>query len=155
MKSSRTPVYPSQIRRKKPLDAQESSVSPSEEADGYLEKLAKYVPGEIIVAFISLYTLISTEFLDESLKIASYVLLGGCALMSIGYSWVRKPEPLPFFFYVLSIPAFAGWAIGTSNIGEALWGWSDGKSKLALIGVAVVIPFLDQAATKLFLQPKS
>lgn len=154
MKSSRTPIYPS-APKKGSLGPQDTNAPPALEVDGYLDKLAKYVPGEILVGFIPLYTLISTEFKDQALDIAHYVLLGACALVSIGYAWIRKLEPLPWFFYVLTVPAFFGWAIGTSTIAETLWGWTDGISKLALIGCAMLIPFLDELATKLLLKPKA
>jgi hypothetical protein len=110
--------------------------------DGYTERLSKYIPAEVLAAFLPLIGL--TENQTGRLQIALLVGLAG----TLVYLYIharqtdasKRPRP---FFYLLAAIAFVAWAVGTSDAVRGLFGWDETGAKFGLAIAAFSIPALD------------
>jgi hypothetical protein len=146
----RTPLY----RSAQPGVAGEERAGEQEtDRDGYLTKLIKYVPGEIVAVFAGVMAASASVSQDDAVKAA---LARGVFLFFLiatpAYFWllsVRQPSgdrPM-WYFYVLSVLAFAIWALAVSAQVRGTFGASPGLSEFLLALGAFAIPFFDEALT--------
>ena len=79
--------------------------------DGYADKLVKYIPGEVTAFYIPAYALAS-DFGKGAIYFTLVVcVLGMLVYLSLSADKERKPRK---YFYLLSIIAFAAWALATT-----------------------------------------
>jgi hypothetical protein len=118
--------------------------------DGYVEKLVKYVPAEVIAFFAPIASLVEKQ---TTLLVASGII-GLVAtplyikLYSRNATNIKKgTQRPPIYNYVLSSAAFVVWALATSKLGELLHMTS---TEIAfMLGVTVfVIPLVDKLITE-------
>jgi hypothetical protein len=115
--------------------------------DGYLSKIAKYVPAETI----TLTTLGFAAFKPTGPGIWLWLALGsavnGLYLFSVSLATVRTLPPPPAYFYVLAIAAYFLWAMAVVAPVQKQAGLtgSDAETKqtFVLASAAFVIPALD------------
>ncbi len=112
-------------------------------ADGYREKLVKYVPAEVVAGFIPLTAFIGTG--EDALLVLA---LAAGAIATLGY--LRKEnlkvpsgQRAPFWAYALALWAFLAWALATSPPTAEVFGLSLKAAGVILAISAFVIPALD------------
>jgi hypothetical protein len=132
----RTVVYP-------PRDAARAAV---ESPDKVGDKLVKYIPAEVIAFYVPVYA-----YVQARPDWAKWLVLGLAVVGTLGYLYVRseKANPPRWFFYVLAVLAFIGWALGTSSLGADLFGFPDFVSKLAVFLAVFLLPLVDQFLTRI------
>jgi hypothetical protein len=118
--------------------------------DSYLEKIVKYVPAEIV----TLTTLAVAAFQPSAGEIWWIILVGALAnvLYLFGTALADKTTPMPrFYFYPLSILAYALWAAAIiPEFGEKVGiGGSNAETEqtFALALAAFLVPLLDSIFT--------
>jgi hypothetical protein len=151
----RTVVYsgPAQPRRKslRPKKNDNAAQSDAEQApkDGYLEKLVKYVPVEVLAVFVPLAAAAKD---NDTL---AWIVFGVGFVATIGYLAYhadtlpsdKRPKP---YFYALAAVAFGFWAAGASDTTRALIGISATVTEVSL-GIAVLLlPLADWVLGKIF-----
>jgi hypothetical protein len=122
--------------------------------DDYLTKVVKYVPGEVLVAFLGIVAAASA--LDaNSRDTALWIVFFMGLIATIGYYFLSsyhqetKNRAAPYFF-VLAPVSFFVWVIAISGDMRELFSIGDRMSELILIGGAFAIPFLDEILTLVF-----
>ena len=149
--SERTPVAAGAGRRGG-LEAEESQ-PPTQPvtttpADGYIDKLVKYVPAEVVAVFAPLSAALAGR---QGLLIVLSII---CLLATPGYLFLtaqNKPpdlQPLPHY-YVLACIAFAAWALGVSSGLDALFKIDSVVVGLILGASVLLIPLADGLLAKL------
>jgi hypothetical protein len=111
--------------------------------DGYTERLSKYIPAEVLAAFLPLIGL--TDGQTGRLQIALLVGLAGTLIylyMHARQETDASKRPRPFF-YLLAAIAFVAWAVGTSEAVRGLLGWDATGAQFGLAIAAFSIPALD------------
>jgi hypothetical protein len=115
-------------------------------ADGYVEKLLKYVPAEVIAFFAPIASLVEKQ---TALLVASGIVgLVATPLYIKLYSRnlrrrSKGTQPPPIYNYALSMAAFVVWALATSKLGGLLH--MSSTAIAFMLGVAVfVIPLADK-----------
>lgn len=153
----RTVVYPTAT----PGGDQRNAVAPdapqeTPKEDNYADKLVKYIPAEVIGFFVPTYALAT----QVSGHWAQWLVLGLCALGTVGYLIIRAPKDAPprLYFYVLALLSFFAWAIGTSDALIDLLRFGDQNSaklvgKLIVAAAVFLIPLTDSLLTKLLPPP--
>jgi len=114
--------------------------------DGYLEKLVKYVPAEVVAFFAPIASLVESQ---RPLLIASGVvgLIATPTYLWANAKGLEKRQRPPAYYYVLSTAAFVVWALATSKLGALLH--LTGVSMAFTLGVAVfVIPLADKLLSR-------
>jgi hypothetical protein len=121
----------------------EEAGKPAEEADVYTDKIAKFVPAEVLAFFLPSVS----KFADQGDFWVGFIVVVG-ALATGVYLWQRattlKPEkqPLPHF-YALAIFAFVMWALGSSGTVAKVIGLNPDLGA-ALLGLTVfALPGID------------
>jgi len=116
------------------------------EADTWGDKLVKYIPAEVIAFYVPMYALV-----ESAQPWAAWLVLGLGALGTLGYLrvFLVPPGPPRFYFYVLSVVAFAAWAVGTSSIGSRLWHMPTWAEEVTILAAVFLIPLTDELATML------
>lgn len=151
----RTVVYPSPVTQRTLTEVMApDTVAPQmnepPKADGFADKLLKYIPAEVIAFFVSGYVLAG-----QLGKTAEWVVLVVCLLGTPAYLFViaDKVKPPRWYFYVLAMLSFLAWAAGTSTVGDDLFHWSTDKPEILgkfIISAAVfLIPLTDELLTRL------
>jgi hypothetical protein len=137
MPAIRTVVYPTRRGAPVPLDGAR--------ADSLPDKLLKYVPAEVIAFYAPLYSSLTGET-------ARFIVVGASVVGLLLYLVIRAPaiqRPRPWF-YGLALVSFAGWALGTSPVGEQMLGITDPDiPKIALAIVIFLVPAFDEVLTRL------
>jgi hypothetical protein len=135
--------------------------APEQERDGYLEKLIKYIPGEVGAVFAAIVALAGNASTNP--ETATYVVRGVFFLFLIltpVYFWLTAsklpPEKQPtMYFYVLSIFAFAIWGLAVSERVRLAFALEVGLAEFLLALGAFLIPLVDELLTRHFaLQPQ-
>jgi hypothetical protein len=124
--------------------------------DGYLSKIAKYVPAESV----TVTTLAFAAFKPDGNTIWLYVAGGAIANMFYLYATAlstRNTTPPPrAYFYVLSCGAFALWAIAVIDIVQHRAGITgedaEAQKTFVLAAAAFVVPLLDSVANQIKLK---
>lgn len=111
--------------------------APREAPDGVPEKIAKYVPAEVLAFFVPA----ASQFGDSSVRL--WVLFVAALAGTVGYLLLRRTNETRPFFYPLAGLAFIVWALGMSEETASLVGLSarDGQFVMA-VGI-FVIPLAD------------
>jgi hypothetical protein len=124
-------------------DALGNAVETGGTGDGYTERLSKYIPAEVLAAFIPLVGLGT----DRSLLLLIAFVIGLAATVMYLYIHARgEADPIKrprWFFYLFAGAAFVAWAIGTSDPIRALFGWDTVTARFTLAIAAFAIPILD------------
>ncbi len=136
---ARTVVYEAAaVRKSRPGRPQNPARA---EADGYRDKLIKFVPAEA-VAFFAVANQVVDESWSDGWRWA--VLVFGSVIAVLYPTAVSRQAPtVAWFFYVLSAASFLAWAFGTSSYGGDLFGWPQGANKIILAAAVPIIPALD------------
>lgn len=138
----RAPVLPSLANAAERSPVFAGGTGPPE-ADGYAERLTKYVPGEVIPFFLAFA---SVEGIADGQLIAALVIAELVALVwaidrnSKLEEDLRRPHTLVAFWSVI---AFFAWAAGTSPATQDLLGWPALTCALILAATALLLPKLD------------
>jgi hypothetical protein len=148
----RTPIYPSNPNVIF-LGPSNSNSPPNTKPDDYLEKLAKYVPAEVLVPYLPLTALSNKEWQIWASLIAGEVLTIGY-LYAYGSRQEECCRPV-WYYYLLAALAFPAWAVGASAATASVLG-IDAKSGGFILGFAAfVIPLVDVIMTRLSNSPGS
>ena len=117
------------------------------DADGYREKLVKYVPAEAVAFFAIAVQAINDSWPD----LWRYAVLGAGVVIALLYpTAANRDEPtVAWFFYPLAALSFLVWAFGTSSFGGDLFDWPQGANKIVLAAAVPIIPGLDQLFVRL------
>jgi hypothetical protein len=117
-------------------------------ADGYVDKLVKYVPAEVVAVFAPLAALIGSRHgLLITLAIACLFATPAYLLLT-ALNQPAEKRPLPHY-YLLAAVAFAAWAIGVSADLDKFFGL-DSIVVAFVLGLAVIIvPAVDGLLAKL------
>ncbi|MEO6196102.1 MAG: hypothetical protein ABIS20_24035 [Thermoanaerobaculia bacterium] len=149
----RTVVYPNTILERDLTN--NVAVAEVSQEDSYADKLVKYIPAEVIGFFIPAYALAT----QVSGHWAQWLVLGLCALGTVGYLMIKAPKDAPprWYFYILALLSFLAWAIGTSDaLTNLLQTGNDENTKLVgkliLAAAVFLIPLIDSLLTR-FLPP--
>jgi hypothetical protein len=119
------------------------------QADGFPEKLAKYVPAEVLAFYVPAVALTGVRTDRISLIVATAAGLAGTVIYLV-LAARSEPNPRrrpPVWFYGLAAIAFLGWAVGTVPEVASLTGLSAGLVSLILPICVFLIPAVDQLIT--------
>ena len=110
--------------------------------DGYLEKLVKYVPAEVVAVYVAL----AAAARDRTGLM--WVVFGAGAVATVGYvyfhaSQLRKEKQPRYYTYVISLLAFALWATGASDSTRGLLHIDAITSEVALGLGVLLLPLID------------
>jgi hypothetical protein len=110
------------------------------------DKLVKYIPGEVIGFYVLAYA-----YVQVGPDWAQWLVLGLAVVGTPAYLFARSDSTNPprWFYYVLAVLAFVGWALGTSSVGADLFGLPDFVSTLAVFLAVFLIPLADELLTRL------
>jgi hypothetical protein len=110
--------------------------------DGYLERVAKYIPAEALG-----FVILGTSYPGiEALELATVVAVGAVGQMlwlyrkGDGLAELDKPTPR---YYVLSLIAYGAWVLGTCPSVAALVGVDGSLAAIVLTSVAYLLPWID------------
>src|SRR5260221_2301874 len=146
----RTVVYPHKSKVMGEAEGAEA-VTVTNPGDSYTDKLAKYLPGEVIAFFAPLAAFVSG---DQNLLIAiaaaglvgTFIYLFNSAKNA---EPAKKPRP---YFYVLACISFAVWAIATSQLATMIG--LTAKASSVMLGITVfLVPGIDMLLSPKTSQP--
>lgn len=150
----RAPILPSLVKASTDESPTYAGAA-APEADGYAERLVKYIPGETIAFFLPFASI--TAITDGQL-IAALVLAEILTLLWTFSRNEKLPSDLrrPKFLVVLwALIAFPAWALGTSAEVQSLVDWPALTCTLILAGTAALVPLVDDRLTKLILSRRT
>ena len=122
--------------------------------DDYLTKVVKYVPGEVLVAFLGIVAAASAVGAN-SRDGALWAVFAMGIVATIGYYFLSsyrqeaENQAAPYFFLLAPLSFFV-WAIAISGEMRELFNIGEKMSELVLIGGAFTIPFFDEVLTLVF-----
>ena len=137
--------------RTRGLEAEEPptpSASPPTPVDGYVDKLIKYVPAEVVAIFAPLSAALASR--HGLLMILAVI----CLVATPGYLFLTAQDksadlqPLPHY-YVLATIAFAAWALGVSTELGSIVKLDAVEVGLILGGSVLLIPLIDGLLARL------
>lgn len=137
----RTVVHSAPIR---PQGAEDADIQTK---DNYSDKLVKYIPAEVIAFYLPMYTyVLSSVTVNGAVtsKTPLFVVLLISLLGVVGYMYVRRSPTTNWYFYALSAVAFLAWAIGTSSVGQNLFGLPELYNKVILMTGIFLVPMFDE-----------
>lgn len=114
--------------------------------DGYLEKLVKYVPAEILAVFVPLAAASGAQGVPSILQwVVFFVgLVGTAGWLGIHASKLSKTKRPRWYSYLIASMAFFFWAAASSDVVRNLLGLNAPTTEV-LLGVAVLtIPAIDE-----------
>jgi hypothetical protein len=120
---------------------QQPPLAPEGDRDGYLKKVAKYIPAEVLAVFVTLALLIEGTT-------PLWVLAGIALLCTPAYVWVEAKQaqrPPRGWRFVLAPLAFAVWAIAATKVSASLLHLSAEWAAVILAGGVLIIPAVDEA----------
>ena len=93
------------------------------DGDGYADRVAKYIPGEVVATYLFLLTILSeadrTAGWLEGMYIGVFVL---CLVVTPFYMWKRASKEDPRIYQaVMSTIAFAVWAYSLGGVFDIVW----------------------------------
>jgi hypothetical protein len=125
--------------------------------DGYLDKLAKYVPAESIAIATTFFAVFQLSGSFMWLAIGLGALLNIVYLLAVASKTTTKNNAPMWYFYVLSAIAFFAWSIAAVDAIAEKVGWGAGsdedKRAFVLLFAAFLIPALDTLLTTLLVRP--
>jgi hypothetical protein len=139
----RTAVYPRAGTRAAAQPGTRAADQPP--ADGWGDKLVKYIPAEVLAFYIPAYALVEGHLPAGPLYVFVLGLVG-----TVAYLLVRadRANPPRWYFYLLSALAFIAWAIGTSSIGSVLFHLPPWSAQVTVFSAVFLIPLVDEIVTK-------
>jgi hypothetical protein len=138
----RTIVYHGPPQQQVKLAGGDKSAADSAPQDGYLQKLVKYVPAEVLAVFVPL-----SAAAKDSHWLAWVVVAAG-AVATVGYlmyhasALPKKKQPKPYM-YIIALAAFFLWAGGTSETVRSLVNVSPVVAEVFLGLGALLMPLAD------------
>jgi uncharacterized membrane protein AbrB (regulator of aidB expression) len=153
----RNVVYPSrlQARMSDKVAGVAADAEDQQQPDDYGDKLVKYIPAEVIAFFLPAYALAAklNNFSDR----IGWLLVGIAVLGTVGYLLVKadKTKPPRWYFYLLAVLAFLGWAIGTTTEVAELFNLPQPElsGKLVVFVTVFFVPLVDGLLTRYLPQP--
>ncbi len=119
--------------------------------DDYLARLAKHVPAEVLALFLLASALLESQPLGW--RIAAFVFGVVAAVALDRERRTKPPEPLRVHGVVYDlfvVVAFAGWAIGTSELARGLFGLDRAQASFVTIVIAFGLARVDEPLGKRF-----
>jgi hypothetical protein len=118
-------------------------------SDGFPEKLAKYVPAEVLAFYVPIVAIAGVKDDKQTLFVVTAVAaLGVVIYLGTAARQVVADRRPPIWFYALAVVAFLGWAIGTiPQLGPEL-GLSTVLSSVVLPIVIFAVPGIDYFLTR-------
>jgi hypothetical protein len=118
------------------------------EKDGYQSKIAKFVPAEVLAAFIPWVATLDPAKPDDQ-SVLRFAVVAGIIATPIVLAWSARNEPKSKrsepHFYILAIVAFVTWAIGSQE-GVQTWLGVDPRIAGISLGLFVlIVPAIDAA----------
>ena len=117
--------------------------APQPDADGYKEKLVKYVPAEVIAFFTPITAFIGAG--EDGLLIVALVagVVGTVAYIYRQNQKIPAEKQAPVWSYLLAIWAFLAWGLATSPVTADVLGLSLKGAGIILGISAFLVPALD------------
>ena len=133
----RVPVYPNR------------DPAAGDSGDGYLEKLAKYIPGEVLAFYVPILAIAGVKSDKTALFLVTAVGIVGTVVWLIANARSSSPagQAPPVWFYVLAAVAFVAWAIGTTPELASALGLTNVLASIVLPIAVFIIPGIDLALT--------
>lgn len=119
-----------------------------EEADGYREKLLKYVPAEVLAFFVPASALVDADREELVLLIFFAGVVGTLLYLHLANRQVVPEQQAPWWNYGLAVAAFAVWALATSPATAALVNLDEQAVGVILAVGALLIPGADLLGTR-------
>ena len=153
----RTPLYAPlpPARAAAPVDADAPADAVAEPAretarDGYLAKIVKYVPAEVLSVFVALAAAASAVGREMVLGVFFVGLIATPAYFLVGSAKLPDHDKPRFYFYILAILAFVVWAFGVSEAVRTVFAMDAQVAEILLGLAALLIPLADELLTMLF-----
>jgi hypothetical protein len=136
-------VYPPAGGDERAVEQARQRRMPAEEADGYKEKLIKYVPAEVLAFFVPVAAFVGSG--EDGWLIAIFIVgvIGTLGILRRNNLQVPVDQRAPWWNYVLAVAAFAAWALATSAATAEVVGLDQKAVGLILAIAAFLIPALD------------
>jgi len=119
-----------------------TDVSTTQTEEGYLDKLARYIPAEVLTASLLVAALNNGD--DRWLL---GILAAGFVATPIYHFTISRNAELEArpkrYFYALSSLAFLGWALGASQPIAKMIGWTQPHLTTVMVASAMGIPLVD------------
>jgi len=116
----------------------------TKEADGYISKLAKYVPAEMIAIATGFFAAFSVDGAMVWFLVGLGVVLNVVYLYTLGVKSDEESSAPPKYFYVLSGLAFVLWAASTIDAVAAESMLSSEVQRAFILALAAfLVPLLD------------
>jgi hypothetical protein len=140
--------------RRRLAQAQAAGSAAGEDRDGYLSKLAKYVPVEMITIATAFFAAFTVKGWQVWLFAAIGAVLNVLYLFALATQQNRKrKQPRPrIYFYPLSAVAFMLWSLASIEAVASVAGLTIGQRAFILTFAAFLIPAVD-GAFSIFDQP--
>src|SRR4051812_33384225 len=108
-------VYPRGLTDgKRALAAEDTTPAPAIDADGYKDKLVKYVPAEVIAFFVPITAFVGTGSDAALIAVFAIAIVATFLVLLRANLAVPVGQRAPWWSYVLAEAAFIAWALGTS-----------------------------------------
>ncbi len=132
--------------RPRVYSAQDAVLDPNTKPDGFLQKIVKYIPTEIVAAYVAIPSLLDQ---DKSKWIIFYILLGITPL----YTWFFTKQPgltKPIYQTITAPIAFTVWAFALGGPFEKLKeAWTEPKiGSVVMILTTILIPLAERIFVK-------
>ena len=118
-------------------DSSQGAVRP----DTLPEKIAKYVPAEVLAFFIPTYALLPEGDIGLRWTVLVIGLIGTVVYLMVSRPADAQPRS---FFYVLAAISYLAWAIGTSDAGTELFKLSEAASRVLFAAAVFLVPGVDE-----------
>ena len=144
------PPHPRSISSREAAASAKADDGGEQQPDDYGDKLVKYIPAEVIAFFLPAYALAAklTDFSDR----IGWLLVGIAIVGTVGYLLVKadKAKPSRWYFYLLAVLAFLGWAIGTTTEVAKLFNLPQPElsGKLVVFVTIFIVPLVDELLTR-------
>jgi hypothetical protein len=113
-------------------------------ADGYLDKLVKYIPAEVIAFFTPIAAFIGSN--EGPIAVIAALGAVGTVMWTYG-SAIREKVPRDqrprWYSYVIAVLAYAAWALGISVGLRELFDLSDEWAGVILAAAVLLLPGFD------------
>jgi len=124
--------------REKTLQAAGATV-PGGEADGYTDKIVKYVPADVIAAWTAAIAVIKGASTLSPWLILVCLLVG----LAVTYWWTLRQtatehQPPAYWQAFIAAIAFLVWVLALGDLNDVLPAWHPEYGKLILIGFTLI-----------------
>jgi len=142
------------LKRPRVYTARDAAVDPTKKEDSYLAKVVKYIPGEIVAAYVAASGALESAQNGVKLETALWVVMA--VLLVLTPIWIliataEPNKPRPVFQAVAGAVAFASWVFALGGPFKFYQWYVSVYGTLVLILVTLVMPI----AEKLFVKIRS